>query len=107
MTEEINNINKMKWVKIPLSEANQIQTLQDDMNLEGLNLNIDPNKDIREYLNYIVIDGFSYVVLGFFDLENKNRMNPPSDLEYERWVAYAESKNWELVDKLPEQDIGL
>ena len=91
------------YIKIPLAEADAIVQIEDSMLVEGLN--IDKEKDIREYLIYHVIDGYSYVVKGLFDLENKNRMRPASEEELEKWDEFiSNNPNWEEVDSLPVQE---
>jgi len=114
----------MKYIKIPLAEADEITTISESMLVEGLN--IDQSKDIREYLNYTVykvniINGvetvvkddeegeyYSYVVKGIFDLVNKNRLKPSSEAEIEMWDAIiAEHPNWSEVETLPSQELEL
>lgn len=89
------------WIKIPLEEANQIVHLSDSMLVDGLNL--DPTNDVREYLIYSVVDGFVYLFPAFFDLKNKNRINPPSEEESSGWLSFVASKGWVMVDKVPEE----
>ena len=99
----------VKYLKIPLGDADAIREITPDMLVDGLN--IDVEKEITDYLIWQVLkdpkDGkdYSYIVTGIFDLVNKNRMNPASEEEEEKWQAFADSNDdWSIVDSLPAQE---
>ena len=93
----------IEYIKVPLAEADAIATIPEQF--AHLGLNIDIEADPREYLNYTVIDDYSYVVKGVYDLENKNRAFPASAEELAIWDSIiADNENWEVVESLPVQD---
>ena len=94
----------IEYIKVPLEEADAVATIPEKFT-ELSGLNIDPEADPREYLNYTVIDDFSYVVKGIYDLVNKNRLTTSSEEELALWdEVMEENPNWEIVDTLPQQD---
>ena len=93
----------MEYIKVPLVEADAVATIP--AQFAELGLNIDLEADPRDYLNYVVIEDYSYVIKGVYDLKNKNRMFPTSDEENEIWDSIlADNPNWDVVTSLPQQD---
>ena len=85
----------MNWLKIPVSEADKVHEISDNMIVDGLN--IDKDRDIRDYLIYHIYDGFVYVYQGIFDLVNKNRINESSEKELQKWKDFNNGR-WEVTN---------
>lgn len=97
-------MSKIEWIKVPLAEADATTTIPEKFtDLPGLN--IDPNADPHDYLNYTVIGEYSYVVKGIYDLVNKNRQTVSSEEELALWdEILEENPHWEIVTELPIQE---
>lgn len=95
------------WVKMTIEEAELFIKPEEDMKIDGLN--IDRRKNIREYLQFRIIGGFVYVYKAFFDKNGNRDMRDrtPEQIqaEQDKWDEYILNYGWEEVENIPEQEI--
>ena len=93
-----------KYIKLTAEEANNFvfYITEDIASLPDLNLKI--GADIRNYISYVHINGFSYIRTSLFDLRNKNRKYAMSEIEENMWLDIIALYDFKTVDLLPETE---
>ena len=87
------------WLKIRKNKINKLRKIPQFQEVSGLKIN--KNKETLDYLKTETIGDYIYVYMGIFDLSNKNRINPSSQEEKNKWNSFKNDNNFEVVNELP------
>ena len=88
----------MRWLKLNIEEAKNFNMVITEAIQKALPyLKLEIGRDIRDYLNWVELAGFTYIAMGLYDLEHKNRIYDTSETEEQMWDKVAKANNWQVV----------
>jgi len=102
-----NKMAKLKYIKIPIADAEKEFLVTEDM--MNLGFKIAVGDDLKQYLSYSHIGDYSYVVKALYTVTNYkggyNRTTLGSDAEDVLWAEVLDlNPTWEEVDEKPAQE---